>query len=73
MRLEWIAALTHKPSIMIYDYQNRHLGSLEKKLQLIADGQELELTPEEALIYGVDYADEFPGDADERKEAEYGH
>ncbi|GGA94909.1 hypothetical protein [Mucilaginibacter rubeus] len=57
---------------MIYEYQNSHLGSLERKLQLIAEGQELELTPEEALIYGVDYADEFPGDPDERKEAEHG-
>ena len=57
---------------MNYDYQNRHLGSLERKLQLIAEGQELELTPEEALIYGVDYADEFPNDSDERKEAEDG-
>ncbi len=72
MRLECIAALTHKPTIMIYDYQNRHLGSLERKLQLIAEGQELELTPEEALIYGIDHADEFPDDGDERKEAEYG-
>lgn len=57
---------------MNYDYHNRHLGSLERKLQLIAEGQELELTPEEALIYGVDYADEFPNDCDERKEAEDG-
>jgi hypothetical protein len=57
---------------MNYDYHNRHLGSLERKLQLIADGQELELTPEEALIYGVDYADEFPDDEAERKEADYG-
>ena len=57
---------------MNYDYNNRHLGSLERKLQLIAEGQELELTPEEALIYGVDYADEFPSDSDERKEAEDG-
>jgi hypothetical protein len=57
---------------MNYDYHNRHLGSLEKKLQLIADGQELELTPEEALIYGVDYADELTEDTDERKEADYG-
>jgi hypothetical protein len=57
---------------MIYEYQNRHLGSLERKLQLIAEGQELELTPEEAFIYGVDYADVFPGDPDERKEAEHG-
>jgi hypothetical protein len=57
---------------MNYDYHNRHLGSLERKLQLIAEGQELELTAEEALIYGVDYADEFPNDSDERKEAEDG-
>ena len=57
---------------MNYNYDNRHLGSLEKKLQLIADGQELELTPEEALIYGVDNADELLEDADERKEADYG-
>ncbi|MXV51996.1 hypothetical protein GS399_13525 [Pedobacter sp. HMF7647] len=57
---------------MNYDYHNRHLGSLERKLQLIAEGQELELTPEEALIYGVDYVDEFPNNSDERKEAEDG-
>lgn len=57
---------------MYYDYNNRHLGSLERKLQLIADGQELELTPEEALIYGVDYADELTEDVDERKEADNG-
>ena len=72
MRLVYQAALTHKTSIMIYDYQNRHLGSLERKLQLIADGQELELTPEEALIYGVDNTDEFPDNPDERKEADNG-
>ncbi len=57
---------------MNYDYHNRHLGLLERKLQLIAEGQELELTPEEALIYGIDYADEFPEDADERKETDDG-
>ena len=57
---------------MNYNYDNLHLGSLEKKLQLIADGQELELTPEEALIYGVDNADELMEDVDERKEADYG-
>lgn len=57
---------------MNYDYHNRHRGALERKLQLIAEGQELELTPEEALIYGVDYADKFPDDSDKRKEAEYG-
>lgn len=73
MRLVCIAALNHKPTIMNNEYNNRHLGSLERKLQLIADGQKLELTPEEALIYGVDYADEFPEDTDEGKEADYGH
>lgn len=57
---------------MNYDYNNRYLGSLERKLQLIADGQELELTPEEALIYGVDYADELTENSDERKETDYG-
>lgn len=55
---------------MNYDYHNPHLGSLERKLQLIAEGQELELTPEEALIYGIDYADEFPNDSYEEKEAD---
>jgi hypothetical protein len=57
---------------MNYEF-NRHLGSLEKKLQMIADGQELELTPEESLIYGVDYADEYPEDTDEQKEANDGY
>lgn len=57
---------------MNYDYNNRHLGALEKKLQLIAEGEELELTPEEALIYGIDYADELTEDGDERKEAGHG-
>lgn len=56
---------------MNYNYHNRHLGALERKLQLIAEGQELELTPEEALIYGIDYADESPEDTDEGKEADY--
>lgn len=57
---------------MSYDYHNRHLGALEKKLQLIAEGQALELTPEEALIYGVDYIDESTEDMDEEKEDTYG-
>lgn len=57
---------------MNYDYHNRHLGSLERKLQLIADGQELELTPEEALIYGVDYADDLTEVTDDGKEADNG-
>ena len=57
---------------MNYNYDNRHLGALEKKLQLIAEGQELDLTPEEALIYGVDYVDEYMEDTGERKEDSYG-
>lgn len=40
-------------------YYNR---SLERKLQLLAEGEEMELTPEEAAIYGADYIDEFPLD-----------
>lgn len=40
-------------------YYNR---SLERKLQLLAEGDQMELTPEEAAIYGADYADEFPED-----------
>jgi len=40
-------------------YYNR---SLERKLQLLAEGDQMELTPEEAAIYGADYADEFPKD-----------
>ncbi|RZK39218.1 MAG: hypothetical protein EOO90_19540 [Pedobacter sp.] len=36
--------------------------SLERKLQLLAEGDQMELTPEEATIYGADYADEFPED-----------
>lgn len=58
---------------MNYDYDNRHLGALEKKLQLIAEGHELDLTPEEALIYGIDYAEEYPEDTDEEKEADDVH
>lgn len=59
--------------MMNYELNNRHLGALEQKLQLIAEGQELELTPEESLIYGVDYADEYPEDTDEREEDRYGY
>ncbi len=40
-------------------YYNR---SLERKLQLLAEGDQMERTPEEAAIYGADYADEFPED-----------
>jgi len=36
------------------------ITSLEGKLRLLAEGEEIGLTPEEAAIYGVDYADIFP-------------
>lgn len=42
-----------------------YLASLEDKLQLIAEGEMLELTPEEAIIYGVDYADTYDGEGDD--------
>ncbi|WP_158826932.1 hypothetical protein [Mucilaginibacter lacusdianchii] len=48
------------------------LRTLQEKLQLIAEGEELELTPAEALIYGVDYADEWSPDFSENKEADDG-
>ncbi|MEJ2881067.1 hypothetical protein [Pedobacter sp. GR22-6] len=38
----------------------QYYRSLERKMQLLAEGEEMELTPEEAATYGVDYADEFP-------------
>lgn len=34
--------------------------SLEDKLLMLADGEEIGLTAAEAAVYGVDYADEFP-------------
>ncbi|MGE6221189.1 hypothetical protein ACQKCH_15280 [Nubsella zeaxanthinifaciens] len=34
--------------------------SLEDKLNTLADGLAIGLTPEEAAVYGVDYADELP-------------
>lgn len=36
--------------------------ALERKLQLLADGEDMELTPEEAAVYGADYADEWEDD-----------
>ncbi|WCT13746.1 hypothetical protein [Mucilaginibacter jinjuensis] len=36
---------------------NKHLAALENKLQLLAQGQVIGLTPEEAAIYGVEDAD----------------
>jgi hypothetical protein len=54
------------------NYNSR--SSLEKKLRLIADGESLGLTPEEALIYGVEDADWHPEDEyddTENEEDEY--
>lgn len=39
-----------------------HLRSLQQKLSVLASGEDIGLTPEEAAIYGVDYADELPAD-----------
>lgn len=47
-----------------YEFARR---SLEDKLELIAEGEMLDLTPEEAIIYGVDYADHY-----EEMEDDYG-
>lgn len=38
--------------------------SLEEKLNTLAAGQAIGLTPAEAAVYGVDYADELPDDGD---------
>jgi hypothetical protein len=38
---------------------NKHLLSLENKLQSLAQGQDIGLTPEEAAIYGVENADTY--------------
>jgi len=46
--------------------------SLEDKLLMLADGEEIGLTAAEAAIYGVDYADEFPGEEDYEEEVEDG-
>jgi len=57
---------------MNYHFNNPSLGALEKKLQMMSEGQELELTPEEAMIYGADYADEYPQEETDGKEADDG-
>ncbi|MBB5440652.1 hypothetical protein HDC92_004355 [Pedobacter sp. AK017] len=44
--------------------------NLEDKLRLLADGEEAGLTPAEAAIYGIDYADEDPNDEDPEDESE---
>ncbi|MCT1530208.1 MULTISPECIES: hypothetical protein [Sphingobacterium] len=39
-----------------------HLRSLQQKLSILASGEDIGLTPQEAAIYGVEYADEWPED-----------
>lgn len=41
---------------------NYHFISLQQKLSILASGEDIGLTPQEAAIYGVDYADEWPED-----------
>lgn len=36
-----------------------HLRTLQRKLDVLAGGEEIGLTPQEAAVYGVDYADEW--------------
>ena len=38
------------------DYHSR---SLQQKLRVLASGEDIGLTPAEAAIYGVEYADEW--------------
>lgn len=40
----------------------RYLKTLEDKLHLLAEGEDIGLTPEEATVYGADYADNLPED-----------
>lgn len=39
-----------------------HLRTLQQKLSVLASGEDIGLTPTEAAIYGVEYADECPDD-----------
>ncbi len=39
-----------------------HLRSLQQKLSVLASGEDIGLTPSEAAIYGVEYADEWPNE-----------
>lgn len=39
-----------------------HLRSLQQKLSILASGEDIGLTLQEAAIYGVEYADERPDD-----------
>jgi len=46
--------------------------SLEDKLNTLAAGQAIGLTPAEAAVYGVDYADVLPEDEKLEEEEEDG-
>lgn len=43
--------------ITMNNQNNKHIAALERKLQLLAHGRAIGLTPEEAAIYGVEDAD----------------
>lgn len=51
---------------------NKNQISLQNKLQLVADGERVELTGAEAELYGVDVADILP-DEDSEEETEVTH
>lgn len=46
--------------------------SLDKKLRLLSEGEQIGLSPEEAAIYGIDYADEWPLEEDDEQGESYG-
>jgi len=39
---------------------NKSFESLNEKLRILKEGEDIGLTPEEAVIYGISYGDEFP-------------
>ncbi|WP_313157076.1 hypothetical protein [Sphingobacterium multivorum] len=49
---------------------NKSFESLNEKLRILKEGEEIGLTPEEAVIYGISYSDEFPFDEENSKEGE---
>lgn len=52
-----------------YTIHQQH--SLEKKLQVLIDGQDVTLTKAEAFIFGIEYSDSDP-DQEEMKEVKDG-
>lgn len=59
---------------MIMSTKTKTELSLQKKLQLVADGASVELTKGEAELYGVDVADILPDeDLDEEMEVPNGN